>query len=108
MSETIPSKENGSERFPNEREILNQFEEIIAGEFQITKKLEDEKGLYKLEAQRTDEAGDLEQYNYIRAGEYPEGSSLETVIDIVFFSGDIPVGGRAIKKYQGGEWIDEA
>ena len=108
MNENIPTNENGAEQFPNEREVLNLFEEITGGDFEIVRSLEDENGLYILEVQRTDEAGDIEQYNYIREGKYPEASSRETVIDVVFLSDGIPVGGHPVKKYEGGVWVDEA
>lgn len=107
MSEKITSNENNSEKFPNEREVLNQFDEIIGGNYEIVKSLEDENGLYIIEVRTTDEAGDTVQYNYIRMGSYPEGSSTETVIDIVFFIGDMPVGGHPIKKYKEGVWVPE-
>lgn len=107
MNETIPTNEDGAEKFPNEREVLNLFEEIIGENFEIFRSLEDENGVYMLEVRATDESGDLVQYNYIRAGKYPEGSSLETVIDVIFYSGDMPVGGHPLKKYTDGQWVDE-
>jgi len=96
-----------AERVLSEREVLNEFDEIIKGEYEIINNYEDENGLYILEARTTDEAGDTVQYNYIRMGSYPEGSSTETVIDIVFFIGDMPVGGHPIKKYKEGVWVPE-
>jgi hypothetical protein len=104
MSEKIPA----SESIPNEREVLNQIERIIGDNFEITCSLEDEAGIYMLEVRTVDEAGDSVQYNYIRVGRYPEGSSSETVIDVVFFSGDVPVGGHVISKYVNGEWVQES
>ncbi len=103
MSEKIPASEN----IPNEREVLNQIENIIGDNFEITRSLDDEAGLYLLEARSTDEAGDLVQYNYTRAGRYIEGFSSETAIDVVFFSDGIPVGGRTVSKYVNGEWVQE-
>lgn len=32
----------------------------------------------------------------------------EAVIDVVYFDGDMPVGGRPVKKYRQGVWVDEA
>lgn len=107
MSEKISTHEGGAEKFPNEREILNQFDEIIGGDFEVLRTLEDENGVYIVEARTFDEAGDVVQYNYIRAGSYPEGSSTETVIDVIFFMGDMPVGGHPVKKYKSGIWVPE-
>ncbi|USN88552.1 MAG: hypothetical protein H6780_03640 [Candidatus Nomurabacteria bacterium] len=107
MNENIPTNEGNVEKFPNEREILNLFEEIIGGDFEISRQLEDEGGLYILEVRTKDEIGDVVQYNYIRAGKYPEGSSSETVIDVIYYDGDIPVGGHPVKKYKEGVWVDE-
>lgn len=98
MVENSESIENSNEKFPNEREVLNLFEDIIGGDFEIVRNLEDENGLYLLEVESKDEAGDKVLHTYMRAGSYPEGSSLESRIDVVFYSGDIPVGGRSVIK----------
>ncbi len=44
MSENAPNNETGTEKIPNEREILNQFESIIGKDFEIVRSLEDEQG----------------------------------------------------------------
>lgn len=108
MNEKNPSNEKGQEAIPNEREVLNIIEGIIGSDFEIVKSLEDEQGLYLLEVKAVDEVGDPVQYNYMRAGKYLEGGSLETVIDVVFFVGDMPVGGRAVAKFDNGNWIHAA
>lgn len=107
MSENIPTNEDSAEKFPNEREVLNEFDEIIGGDYEIFRSHEDEEGIYILEVRTTDEMGDTVQYNYIRAGSYSEGSSTETVIDVVFFMGDVPCGGHAVKKYKEGVWVSD-
>jgi hypothetical protein len=106
MTEKIPTNENAAEKIHNEREILNLFGEIIEGDFEISRSLEDEDGLYMLEVQSKDAEGDLVQHNYTRAGTHPEGSASETTIDIVFHMGDMPCGGHPLKKYREGAWID--
>jgi hypothetical protein len=99
--------ENNLERNPNEREVLNVMEAIVGTEFTLVQRLEDESGIYVLDIETVDEVGEKVQYQYIRAGTYPGGySSAETVIDVVYFVGDMPVGGRPVKKYIQGEWID--
>lgn len=107
MSEKIPTSENDVEKNPSEREVLDLFDEIIGDNFEILRSLEDAEGLYMLEVQRISESGEIEQYNYIRQGNYAEGSSSETVIDVVFIIDDIPVGGHAVKKLKAGVWVDE-
>lgn len=108
MTENIDDNKNSLEKIHNEREVLNLFEEIIGnGEYEILRSLEDEQGLYMLEVQTTDESNDIVLYQYVRAGKHPEGSSAETAIDVVYYSGDMPVGGRAIKKFKDGEWVQE-
>ena len=105
MNEDIPANEGGSEKIPNEREVLNLFEEIIDGDFEIYRSLEDEHGLYMFEVRGTDSDGDILQYNYIRAGAYPEGSSSSTVVDVIYFMGDIPCGGDCVARYENGQWV---
>lgn len=105
MNEKIPS--SSVEKIHNEREILNLLESIIQGEYEILRSLEDEDGLYILEVKTTDESGDTVMYSYIRAGKYPEGSSTETVIDVIFYDGDMQVGGHPITKYKEGKWVNE-
>jgi hypothetical protein len=109
MNENNENNEKTSEAIPNEREVLNVIEGIIGHDFEIIRSLEDEQGLYILEVKTTDEAGDPVQYHYVRAGHYPEGGSLETVIDVVYYMGDIPAGGHPVAKYIGNKWeVDES
>ncbi len=57
-----------------------------------------------MDVKTKDEAGDDVQYIYTRAGSYPEGSAAETKIDVVFYDGDMPVGGHSVKKFKDGVW----
>lgn len=107
MSENIPTKENNAEKVLTEREVLNVLDEILEGEYEIVRSLADEDGLYLLEVQARDEAGDIVQYNYVRRNSDPKNFSTETVIDVVFFMGDIPCGGHPIQKYKEGVWVKE-
>lgn len=108
MNEKNPSNEKAQEAIPNEREVLNIIEGIIGSDFEIVKSLEDAQGLYLLEVTAVDEGGDPVHYNYMRAGKYSEGGSLETVIDVVFFDGDTPVGGHLVAKFENGNWVHES
>jgi hypothetical protein len=84
---------------------LSIFKDIVEGEFGIVRILEDEEGLYILDIKALDSDGDMVQYIYTRAGSYQEGSSLETKIDVVFYSDGVPCGGHSVKKYKGGVWV---
>ncbi len=107
MSEIESGFENSNDKFPNEREVLNQIESIVDSPFDFVDKFEDEQGLYMLEVYTKDEAGDTVLHTYMRAGSYTEGSSLESRIDVVYYSGDIPMGGHLVAKYQDGTWVKE-
>lgn len=107
MSEKIPTNENPAEKIHTEQEVLNIFERIIDADFEILRSLEDEKGIYILEAKAIDEAGDTTLYSYIRSGKYPEGSSSETVIDVIYFEDGVPAGGHPVTKYIDGKWTEQ-
>lgn len=104
MTESINTTESGPEKTPNEREVLNYLESVIGKDFEIKRSLENEEGLYLLQVESTDEAGDPVVFTYQKAGNYPEGRSNETVIDVVYYMGDMPVGGDTIAKYTGNTW----
>ena len=104
MNEAIKSS---NEKIPNEREVLNQVESVVEGPFDFVEKFEDEEGLYKLDVYTKDEAGDTVLHTYMRAGNYGKGPRVETAIDVFFYSGDIPVGGHLVMKYENGEWVKE-
>jgi hypothetical protein len=104
MNESIRNIETGTERTPNEREVLNYLEGVVGKDFEIKRSLENEEGLYLLQVESTDEAGDLVVFTYQKAGKYKEGSSNETVIDVVYYMGEMPVGGDTIAKYHNGNW----
>ncbi len=104
MTESI---ENKSEQTPNEREVLNQIEMTVDGPFDYVEKFEDEQGLYQLDVYTKDETGDTVLHTYKRAGNYGKGHRVETAIDVVFYSGDIPMGGHLVMKYENGTWVKE-
>lgn len=107
MTENSDSIENKNERIPNEREVLNQIESIVDGDFEIVRNLKDEQGLYMLSVESKDESGDTVLHTYMRVGNNPEGFSNETIIEAVYYVGDIPKGGRTVMKYENGVWVKE-
>ncbi len=104
MNEYIPNNESGAEKMPNEREVLNQIESIIGGDYEFVKSLEDENGPYLIQVKVLDGVGDPAVYTYQRAGAFNECSSSETVIDVVYYMGDMPVGGDTVARYKDNSW----
>jgi hypothetical protein len=104
MIDQIPTQESSAERFPNEREVLNLLEDIIGGDFEIGRTLENEEGLYLLEVHTTDETGDPVTYMYKKVGAYPESQSARTAIEVVYYNGDIPCGGDTVAILENGVW----
>jgi hypothetical protein len=102
MNENIPSNEN-AEKILNEREVINAIEEIIGDrEYEVVNSVEDEKGLWKFSLKFKGEDGEFVQYDYRR-----DDNAGETVIDVIYYDGDMPVGGEPVKKYKDGEWVPE-
>ncbi|MEY3783882.1 MAG: hypothetical protein RLZZ230_204 [Candidatus Parcubacteria bacterium] len=110
----VDKLENG-EKFPNpsEAEVLGIIDGYLEGkDSTVTRRLEDAEGLYTLFVQTVGEDGELVQYEYVRKNnqgeKYPDGSfSKDTKIDIIFFMGDMPVGGDSLAKFENGVWEAE-
>ncbi|OGY56725.1 MAG: hypothetical protein A2Y84_01375 [Candidatus Colwellbacteria bacterium RBG_13_48_8] len=89
---------------PTLEEVRGVFERLKIGGYKTIRQLEDEQGLYLLDATVSGEDGDAE-YSYMRAGRYPEGQASATAIHVTFFSKEgVPVGGHSVAKYIGGDW----
>jgi hypothetical protein len=102
MNEKILTNENAAEKILSEREVLNALEEVAGGDYEVVRREEDEYGLKKLDITTKGEDGEIVKYDYTR-----DDNAGETVIDVVYFDGDMPVGGRAVKKYKQGVWVNE-
>ena len=103
MNENIPNNENQAEKILNEREVINALEELAGNEYEIVRSEEDEEGLKRLDITTKDENGEMVKFDYTR-----NDNAGETVIDVVYFDGDMPVGGHPVKKYKDGVWVAEA
>ena len=103
MTEKVISTEGKVEKILNEREILKFIENIVGTDYSVYSQQEDAKGLYTLELQTHDESGDIVQYNYRREGPHFEGG----VLDVIFYSNGIPVGGHVIARYKDEMWTME-
>ena len=101
-----------TEHIPTSEEVLSLFEKLFGEtEYEVVRKLEDEKGLYLWEIKIAQEDGSIE-YSYIRKGNYkerglPGGSALETAIHVTYFNNDgIPTSGSSVCKFIDGKWKD--
>jgi hypothetical protein len=101
------SIEKGPEKIPTRDEVLEVISSI-AESAEIVRELSDEQGLYLLEAKiECDTPGETTQYEYIRKGRYPDGNqSAATVIHIVYYENEMPVGGHNVAdyNYNTGKW----
>lgn len=94
---------------PREGEIMRVIEQLARGKScrEIIRH-EDEKGLYRLIMEITGDDGDPVRFDFVRAGDYPEGQVSQTAIDIIYLNsfGD-EVGGNCAARYINGAWIGE-
>ncbi len=104
MSEEFHEGQISQEKIHSREEVLEILGGVIEGEFEVVRTLEDENGPCLIEAETKDEAGNTVLYTYNRAGNFGRQFSSETVIDVILFEDDIPVGGHPITKYVNGEW----
>ncbi len=95
-------------KIPTEGEVLSVVESFLDGrEYSVAQKLEDGEGLYLLRTESVGDDGDKVEYEYLRAGNYPECGSISTVIRVVYFDREgIPVGGDSVSKYVDGKWVE--
>lgn len=86
--------------------MCSVFRELIGKEYIEVRKLEDEQGLYLYEVKILgDLPGEEIGYEYMRKGQYEEGSSLSTEIHIVYYENGIPISGTSAARYVDGKWI---
>lgn len=92
---------------PNETEI-RQAIEALAGDrgYEEMRRLEDDVGPTLIEYQSTDEAGDQLDIFYKRAGSYgPNNIAPTCSIEVMYYMGDVPVGGDVKADFVDGEWV---
>lgn len=66
----------------------------------VNREKSDEKGPYFIEVQDKDKNGDTVIYEYKRGGSFPNSNeALATVINVVYFDGEMPVGGESLATY---------
>lgn len=108
MNERLNNLENSL--IPGEGEVIRLIDEII-GEKPFTEilKREDENGLlYRLVVEVIGDDGDTVRYDYIRAGQHPEGDPSETAIDVIYLNSEgVAVGGGCVAKYVDGVSVKE-
>lgn len=107
MIENIPQNEGGAEKIPNEREVLNKFQEIIgSADYAEIEKIEDEQGLQKLAIQTVDATGDQLDIFYIRTMTDPDGDKRPSRIHQTLYMGDTPCGSGTQYDYIDGQWVE--
>lgn len=79
--------------------------DLIAGrKFEVTRNLDDEKGLYFQEVRIETKEGIIE-YEYMRKRQYDKIKSLTSNISITFYDENgIPEGGEIVARYKNGKW----
>lgn len=66
---------------------------------------EDGEGLYRLIVEVIGDDGNPIHYDYVRAGEFPEGKISDTAIDIIYLDNEgNDVGGSKLASFKEGEW----
>ena len=106
MKEGLPNNfEKGLEPIPTPEEVHSIFERLVGEKkFVELRKLEDSRGLYLWEISIFEEGGNTE-YSYMRKGQYKEGSTMETVVSVVFLdSENMSVSGHSVAKLIDGNW----
>lgn len=94
------------ERLPTEGEVMRKIEKYLGERAYIeVRSLEDEQGMYFLELESVDEAGDKMFVYYKRQGNFgPNMFSNQTVIEVTYTYDDMEVGGDTVARWEGGEW----
>lgn len=105
MNENPPVFEIRKENIPTPEDVRSIFKKLIGGEYEEGRKLEDEDGLYLLEAKVPGDSPDeWTEYTYMRKGSHPECKSTETGIDKVFYKYGSAFCGEIVARYVEGEW----
>ena len=107
MSEKLPTFESGKERIPTKEELLGIFEKFAEGKsFEVTKDIEDEKGVRILEIklQELNERGETVEYAYRRDGSFNDRNERIPCIDIYLTDSDGVPTADNIAKCIDGEW----
>jgi hypothetical protein len=99
MHEKQPDSSSESQERFSESEILHLLQPFLLREYRISKKLERDGSLYMLEVVTEDASGDKVIYTYMREGSLQTNTFSEPTIDVVYYSGDTPIGGTSLLPY---------
>jgi len=97
-----PSRQEKSvESIPSRDHVLAQISNYCENPHaKVNREKSDDKGIYFLEVQTEDKNGDMVLYEYKRKGTFPDQNvSGETVINVIYFEGTMPVGGDCLATY---------
>lgn len=105
MQEQMPSIEN-RESVPTPEEVESVFRELVGEEktYNITKRLEDDKGLYCLEVEVSGENGAVMEYGYMRKGRFGRNQSSATEITVTYYENGVPISGTTVATCIDGNW----
>lgn len=95
---TFENAQENIETFPSKEQILEVIKDHLGDlEFETTRELEDENGVYFLEivTKEQDPDGYIREYTYSRKS-VRTGEALEAKVFVGFFEDDIPVGGEDV------------
>ena len=105
--EKFNSFETAPEHIPSPEEVYSIFKQLTDKELTEYRKLEDEKGLYLLEAMTPkDENGEIVEYGYMRKGCYPQGQTSSTFIQLTCYDkSGTPYFGTTMAECVDGKWV---
>ena len=102
----LPHIEKNPERAPALEEVLSILRRITTKEYKEVRKRIDEKGLYLLDVTVPGaSANEITEYSYMRKGQYKEGKSATTGIQVYYYKDGQPMGGTTVADFIDGEWI---
>lgn len=107
MMEKLNSFEAAPEHIPSPEEVYSIFRQLSDKKLLEHRRLEDEKGLYLLEAVTPeDENGETVEYGYMRKGRYPQGQTSSTSIQMTYYDKNgTPYWGTTRAECINGKWV---
>jgi hypothetical protein len=105
MNENPPVFEIRKENLPTLEDVRSIFMKLTEGKYEEGRNLEDEEGLYMLEAKVPGNSPEeWTEYTYMRKGHHQECGTIETGIDKVCYENGSAFYGEIVARYVEGEW----
>jgi hypothetical protein len=97
--------ERRSERIPTAEEVRGILRRMIGKEYAETKKLEDDKGLYRLDVKVPGEKeNEIVEYEYVRKAHNEVVGSTAIEIFVTYYKDGEPISGTSAARYVNGKW----